>query len=173
MAIRLLSFRWSFLIVAVLLGVLVGGVLVSPLLSDYGPHPRPSTSIADSRKKGRYYKAVIITPQSIRMKECDIAFDEAWIEKAALRKPLFFGFSYDKPVGYYFLCFTIKKGQQCFVGEDRPFFVFDNRDSSFASINGSEMFWTKLSDVKTGENTIFLLSSWHADRRIFVKAKVE
>src|ERR1700738_1820079 len=95
--------------------ILVVGFLIAPLVTDHDPHARPSVSIADSKAKGRYIADVRMTPNLVRLLECDIEFDEAWIETANLRKPLFFGFSYDDAVGYYFLCFTIKKGHECFV----------------------------------------------------------
>src|SRR5437867_1332359 len=96
-----LSGRGMFLLIGlsvIFFIFIIGGVLVAPLLNKYGPHARPSSSIADAKAKGRYYKAVKLSPKSMHLNGCEIELKEAWIETANRRKLLFFGFTYHEPV---------------------------------------------------------------------------
>jgi len=129
-------------------------------------HPIPSFSIAESKARGRFQMAVSFDPRTLSGPDGEIEIDEMWIERAMKLERSSFGFLRDKPIGGYFLCFTLKKGRDLFPrpNGNLPIFVLDDRRTGFASINLSEVFWTDISAIEEADARVYLLQSWHSPR---------
>jgi hypothetical protein len=137
-------------------------------------HPIPSFSIAESKARGRFQTAVSFDPRTVAGPDGQIEIDEMWIERAMQRERSSVGFVRDKPIGGYFLCFTIKKGRNLFPSPNGnlSFFVLDDKGNpdrwrdgpSFASINLSEIFWKPISAIEDADTRLYLLESWNSPR---------
>ena len=152
-----------------LLSIIVCGLVVIWLClvlreSDSGPDDAPSKSIAESKAMGRYQTSVTVTPATLEMAGCKIGFDEIWIERGMKRQRNALGIVHDVPVGRYFLCFTLQQGRECLNHLEHFFFVLDDRGEGFASGNGTEIFWTRLSKTEEAHARIYLLTSWKGSR---------
>jgi hypothetical protein len=134
-------------------------------------HPIPSFSIAESKARGRFEMAVSFDPRTLAGPNGQIEIDEMWIERAMKRERSSFGWVRDKPIGGYFLCFTITKGRNLFHSPDGnlPFFVLEDQGNligggGFASINLSEIFWISISAIEEADARLYCLKSWKSPR---------
>lgn len=166
---KAIQIRRAFLITTFGLGV--AWFLFRSNQEDEGPFPSPCHSVTESQNSGRFVKGVTITPRSIAYDDCEIQIQDAWIERAIRKKGSFI--RRDEPLGYWFLCLTLKNGDACFAKISNLKFVLENRACSFASVNMSELFYSEIEAIEPGQLKICLVSTWGEKCKIFVTAQFE
>ncbi len=148
MALRELSNVVPFHPIFIMILALVGGI------GCFGEQEMRqfSWSVAEAKKKGTFICEVEIVPKTLSFAGNKITFEAAWLERQL--------------DGDYALCFRIDQGKDVFKGVSAPFFVRDERRSSFQERHGRNwlQFIERLESDDLSLVGASLIQSWKAER---------
>src|SRR5262245_51611495 len=87
--------------------------------STYDHRPHPSLSIWQSKLRGVFVSEVKLEPHQLRWHGEAIEIGDAWLEEAAVvdyapPRP------HSRKLGWYYLCFSLRSGEEVFTGIDHP-----------------------------------------------------
>lgn len=102
-----------------------------------------SLSASEAKRNGTLVTEVDVQPTEIVLHGKTIQFQEAWIEERFHERDMLVWFPYNARLGGYNLCLTVVDKEDTFSGTQYPFFVLDDRKSSFGRLYGpsSMSFW--------------------------------
>jgi len=123
-------------------------------LSDKLNYSSPSLHSSTARLTGVFVAPVIANPKDINVEGRSIRIDDAWIEKRYKKGFFLIWFPHIQVKDGYNLCFTVAGDTQVF--KDQTNWYLRGSGNSFASINGSELFYETFPNVPTSVSASIL-----------------
>jgi hypothetical protein len=133
----------------------------------FGDARSPSASIGEARERKTWLCDVEFSPERLMWQGKSIVIKEAWVEAVAELDHAAVWIPYYRPVGGYYLCFTLGEGHEVFREYPEPLFLLEDSGEAFGSLSQQgriQVFYYQIDDYKRLPNQRISLTESFKER---------